>query len=203
MYLRADRVPRSPRTLGDSLSCVGVRAAPSYRLNRHTTPEVAGAKLPDDDPPVTFDAQQTLGEDDRGQRGAGGGVGANGDKSSTRGHSGGHDGAGGYGLDGAGGNLAQFTATHPDTHEEVGGRGGDGGANPLMDFQLETIAGTEHPTLGENNPTPAPGTGPDDRADAAVGEKHGETTSARGHRMHPPRLPELWGKFSRRYANGE
>ena len=76
----------------------GGGAAPSYRLNRHTTPEVAGAQLPDDDPPPTFDAQQTLGEDDRGQRVAGGGVGANGDETSTRGHSGGHDGAGGYGL---------------------------------------------------------------------------------------------------------
>ena len=59
---------------------------------------MAGAQLPDDDPPPTFDAQQTLGEDDRGQRVAGGGVGANGDETSTRGHSGGHDGAGGYGL---------------------------------------------------------------------------------------------------------
>ena len=151
----------------------GSGAAPSYRLNRYTTPEGAGAEVPDGDLPPTFAAQQTLGDDDRGQRGAGGGVGANGDETSTRGHSGGHDGAGGYGLDGAGGNLAQFTATPPDTHEEVGGRGGDGGANPLMDFQRETIAGTEHPAPGENNPTAAPGTGPYDRADAAVGEKHG------------------------------
>ena len=120
----------------------GSGAAPSYRLNRYTPPEGAGAEVPDGGPPPTFAAQQTRGEDDRDQRMAGGGISATDDENNTRGHSGGHDGASGYGLDGAGGNLAQFTATPPDTHEEVGGRGGDGGANPLMVFQLDKIAGT-------------------------------------------------------------
>ena len=115
----------------------------------------------------------------------------------TRGHTGGHDGAGGY--------LAQYSTTPPDDANELGGRGGDGGDNLPIDLQrgdqvnatgVQPNAGSDDAAPRKNNHPAAPGTGTGDHADAAVGEKRGRSQDSAGTARAPPPLPASWRRFS-------